>query len=99
MSGPFTVEPSLAEGYHLLLEDGVVIAHSKSRRQVQRIAAALVVENETSAIVAWLREQAAKDRAEADNHIGVVKSWCIRSAVDKDAAAEAIERGDFRKTP
>lgn len=49
-------------------------------------------------ICAWLRAQAADDRAEAAKHVGIARSWCIRSAVDKDTAAERIERGDWRAT-
>ncbi len=43
MSDRFTIEPSVDEGYHLLLEDGVVIARSKSRKQMTRVHMALVI--------------------------------------------------------
>ena len=36
-----TIETSVEEGYHLILDDGVVIARSKSRRQCERVVGAL----------------------------------------------------------
>jgi hypothetical protein len=42
---PFTIEDAAEDGYHLILEDGVVIARSRSRRVCKRIVGALLAEN------------------------------------------------------